>query len=105
MGTYKLTLTVDPKVHAEAKKVADSRGFAISTLVESYMRFLANPTVYCIKCSAKFNSKDAKLCTKCSWMKCQECGACVCGLDERTATAMYNMRRVYEELIGSRVKT
>jgi len=101
----KLTLTTDRSVLREAKKVAASRGRPISSLVENYLSFLVNPTVYCFKCGSQFNSKEARLCTKCSWMMCKECGSCGCGLDTGTATAVFNMRKVYEELIGSRVKS
>jgi hypothetical protein len=108
MHTYekrkKLTVTVDKSVIEEAHRSSKEKGVPISRAIENYLKFFAQPEVYCFKCGEKVSSKKAQLCPKCGWMKCPTCGACRCGLDEDTAVAIFHMRRVYEDLLAGRVK-
>ena len=100
----KLTITIDKKVKEEAKRAAEEKHIPLSGLIQNFLEFFTNSWVYCFKCGEKFNVKDAEICPKCGWLKCPNCGACGCGLDEKTATAVYNMRKVYEDLLAGRVK-
>ena len=76
----------------------------MSRLVEKYFDFLTKREVYCFECGKKFSAKDTKTCPKCGWMKCPECGACGCELSDEVKSAAFQMRKVYEDLIGGRVK-
>lgn len=100
----KLTITVDREILSEAKKVAEEKRVPVSRLVENFLKFFANPEVYCFKCGKRFSSSYADLCPKCGWMICPECGGCRCGLDEKTAIAIFHMRRSLEDLLVGRVK-
>lgn len=100
----KLTLTVDETILDKAKRAAFERRIPLSRLVENFLKFVADPEVYCFKCGKRFNALEAEICPKCGWLKCPECGVCRCGLSEETAIAVFQMRRVYEELLGGRVK-
>jgi len=100
----KLTITVDERVLAQAKRAAEEKHIALSALIENFLAFFVDPWVYCIKCGDKFSSSEANLCVKCGWMKCPKCAACGCGMNERAAEAMHNMRRTYEDLLSGRVK-
>jgi len=100
----RLTITVDEETLAKAKEVAKRKRIPISRVIENFLRFFADPEVYCFKCGEKFSVKEAELCPKCGWMICPECKACRCGLSEEAAIAVFHMRRVYEELLAGRVK-
>jgi len=100
----KLTLSVDRKILNEAKRIAKEKHAPLSRIVENFLEFLSNPKVYCFKCGEKFSSTDADLCSKCGWMICPKCKTCRCGLDEDVAVAVFQMRRVYEDLLTGRVK-
>jgi len=100
----KLTLTIAEDVLQDAKKVADEKGIPLSRLIENFLEFFINPSVYCFKCGEKFSSTDSKLCPKCGWIICPKCKVCRCTLDEETAVAVFHMRRVYEDLLAGRVK-
>ena len=100
----RLTVTVDGEILRKAKKEAKRKRIPVSRLIENFLGFFANPKVYCFKCGERFGSTDAKLCPKCGWMNCPECKACRCKLSEETAIAVFHMRRIYEELLSSRVK-
>jgi len=100
----RLNITVNKSVLDEAKKAAERKNVTISRAVENFLRFFAKPEVYCFKCGEKFSSEEAKLCPKCGWMICPECGVCRCNLSEDVAIAVFHMRRVYEDLLAGRVK-
>jgi len=100
----KLTVTVEKTTLKKAKAIAEQKRIPVSRLIENFLAFLAKPHVYCFKCGERFDSSNSKLCVKCGWMKCPKCDACGCGLPEETASAIFHMRRVYEELLAGRVK-
>ena len=100
----KLTVTMDQRILENAKKVSEEKHIPLSRAIENFLNFFASPWVYCFKCGEKFNVNEAELCAKCGWLKCPKCGACRCGLDERTAIAIFHMRRVYEDLLAGRLK-
>jgi len=100
----KLTVTIDQSILNKAKDAASKRKIPVSRLVENFLKFIANPMVYCFRCGEEFGALKAELCAKCGWMQCPKCGACRCGLNEETAVAVFQMRRVYEGLLGGRVK-
>ncbi|MEM2112070.1 MAG: hypothetical protein QXX08_09385 [Candidatus Bathyarchaeia archaeon] len=100
----KLNVTIDKRVKQRAIAEAKRKHIPISRLIENFLEFFANPKVYCYKCGMAFYSSDSKLCTKCGWMICPKCSTCGCSIDEKTATAMFQMRRVYEDLLSGRVK-
>ncbi len=100
----KLTLSVDSETVRRAKEVARRRKTPLSRLVESYFQFLGNPELYCFQCGGKFEAHDSRVCPKCGWLVHKDCGACRCNLDEETASAVFYMRKVYEDLLGGRVE-
>jgi hypothetical protein len=100
----KLTLSIDRKILNKAKKTADQKHVPLSRAIENFLDFFSNPRVYCIKCGDRFDSSSARLCPKCGWMICPKCKSCRCGLDDSVAVAVFQMRRVYEELLTGRVK-
>jgi len=100
----KLTVSIDKDVLDKAKKAAEEKNVSVSRAIENFLKFLANPQVYCFKCGDKFNTPDAELCPKCGWLACPSCGVCRCGLSEDAAVAVFHMRRVYEDLLSGRVK-
>jgi hypothetical protein len=100
----KLTLTVDRTVLGESKRIAEQKHVPLSRAVENFLKFFANPEVYCFRCGEKFCSDEAKLCPKCGWLLCPHCGICRCGLSEDTAVAVFHMRRVLEDLLTGRVQ-
>ncbi|MCD6240647.1 hypothetical protein J7K27_03880 [Candidatus Bathyarchaeota archaeon] len=99
----KLTTTIDKQVLENAKKICEEKHIPIAGILENFLSFFTNPWVYCFDCGEKFYVKDGELCAKCGWIKCPKCGACRCGLDERTAVAVFHMRRVYEDLLIGRI--
>jgi len=100
----KLTLSIDEKILDNAKKIAKEKHIPLSRVVENFLKFFASPKVYCFKCGEKFNVEESKLCPKCGWLECPKCGACRCGLEEDIAVAVFQMRKVYEDLLVGRVK-
>jgi ribosomal protein L37E len=100
----KLTLSIDEDVLRRAKKVVEEKKVSLSGVVENFLEFLTEPHVYCFKCGRKFNSAKAELCSKCGWLVCPSCKVCRCGLDEKTASSVFHMRRVYEDLLSGKVK-
>jgi len=103
-GRVKLTLTIDNNVLSEAKEIAKEKGIPLSRIVENYLKFFSNPTVYCFNCGYKFSVKDAKVCPKCGWLICPNCGACRCSIPDEVAKAVFYMRKVYEDLLYGRIK-
>jgi len=100
----KLTISVDKKLLQEAKAEADKKHIPISGLIENFLEFFVRPYVYCFKCGEEFVSTDAKVCPKCGWLMCSKCKACRCALSEEGAVVAYHMRKVYEQLLGGRLK-
>lgn len=99
----KLTLTIDKSILAEAKKVSEEKNIPLSRVVENFLKFFADPEVYCFKCGTKFKVKEAKVCPKCGWLICPKCGACRCSLSDEVAESIYYMRKVYEDLLIGRI--
>ena len=99
-----MTVTIAKDVLQKAKKAADEKRIPLSRLIENFLEFFTNPTVYCFKCGAGFNTSDSALCPKCGWMICPKCKICRCGLSEESAIAVFYMRTVYEDLLAGRVK-
>ncbi len=111
MNTYshadprsKLTLSVDGAIIRRAKEAARRKRIPISRLVENYLRFLSEPEVYCFGCGERFSTKKSSVCPKCGWLVHEKCGSCRCAINEDTASALFYMRKVYEELLGGRVE-
>ncbi len=100
----KLTLSVDKDVIQHAKEAAQQRKIPVSRLVENYLKFLSNPEVYCFSCGEKFKAKSSNVCPKCGWLIHAGCEACRCTLSEETASAVFYMRKLYEDLLGGRVE-
>jgi len=100
----KLTLSVDSRILKDAKKIASQRGFKLSRLVENYLKWLAKPDVYCFSCGEKFVVVNSKVCPKCGWLICPKCKACRCNLSEEVASALFHMRKTFEDLLGGRLK-
>jgi len=100
----KISITVEKKILERAKEVSKEKNIPLSRVIENFLKFFSNPWVYCFKCGKKFFVTDAEVCPKCGWLKCPFCGACRCDLNEEVASAVYYMRKVYEELLVGRVK-
>ncbi|MCS7386649.1 MAG: DUF6364 family protein [archaeon GB-1867-005] len=100
----KLTITVDEDVLKMAKGKAKECGITLSRAIEKFLKFFADPHVYCFKCGEKFRVSEAEICPKCGWLSCPSCSACRCDLSEETAIAIFHMRRVYEDLLVRRIK-
>lgn len=100
----KLTLNIDKDVLKTAKKVAETKNMALSRMVETYMKFISDPLVWCFKCGEEFMASESETCAKCSYLMCPKCKACGCGLKEETTVAIFQMRKVYEHLLGGRLK-
>ena len=100
----KLTLSIDRAIRDNTKRLAYQKRIPLSRLVEKYLDFFSNPIFYCFKCGVKFSSTQAELCLKCGWMVCPDCSRCRCGLNEEVVIALFHMRRVYEDLLGGKVK-
>jgi hypothetical protein len=100
----RLTITIGGEILKKTKEEAKKKGMPLSRVIESFLKFFVNPTVYCFKCGEKFGSDGAELCPKCGWMKCPYCGVCRCKLSDEVATAVFHMRKVYEDLLGGRIK-
>lgn len=100
----KLDLTIPEDVKQKAKKAAAEKGISLSKMVENFLEFFINPSVYCFKCGERFSVEKAELCPKCEWLKCPKCGICRCDLEEDAAIAVNHMRKVYEDLLSGRVK-
>ncbi len=101
----KLTVSVDREVLEKAKEMAKVRNIPLSRLIDCFLKFIADPEVYCFKCGEKFHVNDAKICPKCGWMICPECKACGCKLSDDAVSVAFHMRRVYEDLLLGRLKT
>ncbi|MEM2137353.1 MAG: DUF6364 family protein [Candidatus Methanomethylicia archaeon] len=104
MKKVKLTITVDEDVLNLAKNVAFEKHIPLSRVIENFLRFFSKPEFYCFKCGGKFNALEVEVCPKCGWMICPHCNACRCILSEESAIAIFHMRRIYEDLLGGRVK-
>jgi len=100
----KLTISIDRKILQEAKAVAAKKHMPISGLIENFFEFFVRPQVYCFKCGEEFGAEDAEVCPKCGWLACPKCKACGCGLTREASVTAYHMRKVYEHLLGGRVK-
>jgi len=100
----KLTISVDKRLLHEAKAEAAEKHIPISGLIENFLEFFVRPGVYCFKCGEKFGAQSAEVCPKCGWLICPKCQVCKCGLTEEAGIAAYHMRKVYEHLLGGRLK-
>jgi hypothetical protein len=100
----KLTLSINSDVLKEAREMASRKRIPISRLVENFLRWFANPDVYCFKCGMKFLARKAEICAKCGWLSCPECRACRCELSEEAATSIFYLRKTLEDLLGGRIK-
>lgn len=100
----KITLNIDKNVIKKSEKILDEKNIPRSRAVESFLRYLADPHLYCFSCGEKFFVSDASVCSKCSFVKCVKCKSCSCKLTKNTSAAVFQMRRVYEDLVGGRIK-
>jgi hypothetical protein len=100
----KVTINVNKEVDQKAQNVLEKKNIPKSRAIESFLQFVADPHIYCFSCGVKFFVSKASVCPKCSFVKCTKCHACSCKLSEQTSAAVFHMRRVYEDLIGGRVK-
>ena len=97
----KLTLTVEESIIENAKKKAKKQGISLSKIVEKVIEYYGDPHVYCFRCGIKFRIEDSKICTKCGWYICPECGACVCVLDRDSARVAFYMRKTLIEIFST----
>ncbi len=100
----KLTLSIDSSILNNAKKLSSERKIPISGLVENYLKWLSSPDLYCFTCGEKFIVDSTKVCTKCGWIICPNCKSCRCTLKEETASAIFQLRKTLENLMGGRIK-
>ena len=100
----KLTVTIDNEILREAKEEAKRKNLPLSRVIENFLKFFADPEVYCFVCGEKFKVRGAKLCSKCGWLVCPKCGACRCKLGDEAASVAFYMRKVYEDLLVGRVE-
>jgi len=100
----KFTTTIGKNILEKAKKTSQEKHIPLSGVIENFLKFFADPWIYCFKCGEKFDAKEGEFCPKCGWVRCPKCGACRCGLEEDTAVAVFHMRRVYEDLLAGRVR-
>jgi len=100
----KLTISVDKRLLQEAKAEAAKKHIPVSGLIENFLEFLVRPRVFCFKCGEQFKASDAEVCPKCGWLICEKCKVCKCGLGEEASVTAYHMRKVYEHLLGGRLK-
>ena len=100
----KLTISLDKKLLEEVKREADKKHMPVSGILENFLEFFVRPYVYCFNCGEKFETVSAKICPKCGWIVCSKCKACRCVLSDEGAVIAYHMRRVYEQLLGGRLK-
>ena len=100
----KLTVTINDEVLREAKEEARRKNLPLSRVIENFLRFFADPEVYCFVCGEKFKVRGAELCPKCGWLVCPKCGACRCKLGDEAASVAFYMRKVYEDLLVGRVE-
>jgi hypothetical protein len=100
----KLTLSIDKSILKDVKNVCENKNIPISRMVETYLRFVSDPNLWCFRCGEEFASSKAQVCPKCSYIICTKCRACGCKLDKETSIAVFHMRRVYEHLLGGRIK-
>lgn len=97
-------MTITDTVYEEAKRLFEEKNIRLSRIIENFLKFFINPWIYCFTCGERFNVNETELCPKCGWLVCPKCKACRCGLNEDIAVAVFHMRRVYEDLLGGRVK-
>ena len=100
----KLTLNITKSVLENAKKESRSKNIPLSRMVERFLVFMADPKLWCFKCGNEFSSSKTDVCPECSYLICDSCKACSCSLDKQSSVAVYHMRRVYEYLLGGRLK-
>lgn len=100
----KVTLNIAEDVIKKSEKVLEQKNIPRSRAVESYLQYVGDPYVYCFSCGEKFFVSKADICSKCSFVKCTKCKKCSCNLSKETSNAVFHMRKVYEDLIGGRVK-
>lgn len=103
MPKTKLTLTVDPRVLAKAKRASRARRIPISRLVEGFLDWAAEPRLHCFSCGAPFAAPGVETCPKCGWLSCPECRGCGCALPKEALAGLHSMRRTFEELAGGRL--
>ena len=103
-GKVKVTLNIDEDVIKKSEKVLQDKNIPRSRIVESFLNYVGDPHLYCFSCGEKFYVSKAQVCPKCSFVKCTKCSNCSCKLTEQTSSAVFFMRKVYEDLIGGRVK-
>lgn len=104
MVKTKVTLNVEEKIRKNVQKVLDEKHLTLSGIVENYLKFVANPDVYCFKCGKNFTVNESSVCPKCSFLTCPDCKSCGCPLSEETRVAVFYMNRTYEELLGGRLE-
>jgi len=100
----KLTITINRELLENVKEKAHKKGLTLSKLIENFLDFYVNPKLYCFKCGRDFRAGETEICSKCGWLICPHCGACRCNLSDDVASAVYHMRRVYEDLLIGKVK-
>ena len=100
----KLTLSISPEILDKVKRITENQGVPLSRMVENFFLFLIERKVYCFKCGQSFSMVSTELCPKCGWGVCPECSICRCSLSDETAEAVFHMRKVYEDLVGGRLK-
>ena len=99
-----LNITIDKETKEKALSEAKKKNIPISRLIENFLEFFVDARVYCFRCGEEFLASEAIICMKCNSMICPKCKGCACGLSEETSKVIFQMRRVYEDLVAGRVK-
>ena len=100
----KLTLNISKSVLQDAKKESRRRNIPMSRMVETFLSFVSDPSLWCFKCGKEFTVTKSEDCPKCGYLICISCKSCGCKIDKECSIAIYHMRRVYEHLLGGRLK-
>lgn len=100
----KLTITIDGDILKESKKASKSKGIPLSRAIENFLKFFSQPWVYCFGCGERFLVTDSEVCPKCGWIIHEKCQTCRCTLSEETASAVFYMRKTFEDLFGGRLR-
>ena len=62
-----------------------------------YSPFCWNPNEihHCFVCGEPFYPRNGQICESCDWLKCPNCGQCLCNLSEETKTAISSLFHTY----------
>lgn len=94
-----LTIKLPANLMKRLRKIAESRGLTVSTIVRKHLKWITSPYVICFGCGRKLSLANSRMCVSCYWIMCPHCGVCGCSIGDDARSRSSYWRKLIKELL------